>query len=1355
MITEENNASFLLEPFSEYKHIVGQCRWQSIFDDEQEAYQLQEYLSYFSNVFLLGILEDVFESINISGKTWRIDCLILDLGTLDYTDLPTQLPLRIKNCLLEQLELLLKRHPEYLNDTFEKLPEAPTLIAQQTLEMLPSGKVLNDFLRCFLQQGRVPWWYQGQESNLQVLEQKLQQAPEELAALIWELGQTESVRKRMAWQWPNREMIKIITLLEPYHYTYIIEFFDSLKCIQKNSEYAERNVSDFERYTWFWILTHLLVERGSLFNNRIFVESTLRKLAKQYKLDFHTVLQQMVNAAQSLQYLGQVTPNFIQAIFMVHQQTLSSVDNVLTSQKVKPIDYWQLLSNCLSTGYSQGKQSVCVGGETINLAELLVLLCTTDRQKLTRILKQKGREARVRQQLLALLNESGLIFIVELLAPKDHLFIVVHAKKVQAAPALQHSSGQFIWSVILAHLLVDAGSQFNRRQFVYETLLKISQSRGISYQTLVNLLLASPLGPPQGNQSFELLCILHQLQQEHNKRQPSADLSIDDYADALLYYLRCGKVLKISDSACLEQPAVIFSLLLWQHPQQINKVIETLLNHHLKPFKPKSVWLNTLLELCAGKHYERLLYVLSPRAADFNRRFIDQLLYCQQRQCLPALGELGCRQQWQQIVLDALLSNRQTHFSVHEFLSTFRAILCEQYGVKHSIWLNELSQCQLKKQPDSVFDQQILQWLSSEKVRGATKPVDLTIVADTEEFEHCTVQQRMQLLLACLRDRKGLQSVSQSVDINYLFVSLLSNHSAELLDLLARQNDSKSLLQRIVVGLNASMLQQSGVKQWLSDLSGITSVQEGHLLKQWQGAMQESCLWRGSSSLLKNKLHEIYYLCVLDSALQGKNNSGTELLLAAVIKASCEYFNCTLTSCLAALQQQTILSGEAVWKNTQYILAAELNDGAENVPENKENKAANNFKKVIALVADGSLPTFGESSKINQFSIDKQGHYLKHPMFNTVLLSLLQYGRLPLWLNTSEGLSLSILIQDLLKWQPQQLLKQLRSIIDRSQLHSAVMTRLTQLLNYKELLAAVIKTEAQQSAQILILEDFYEGLETLQFEQSKLDLIKLLLVEKTVECWLSDDWEVLYPENIVNNIACQLIQQYGIDGEKFYLEIKDKKQCFPAELMHVDEEKNLSGITTLVPSQTVISVINPPKIKKQAGLEIDNNLPIFINNAGLVVFQSFIVRYFTRLNLIENDKFVSFQAQCEAVHYLQYLVTGQSETEEQHLILNKVLCGLELDSVVASGIDINEEKADLAEGLLAAMINYWEAIGASSVDGFRGNWLVREGSLNEHDDKWELFVEKKSYDLLLDRAPFSYALSRLPWMKKPLYVSWS
>ncbi|WP_339752464.1 contractile injection system tape measure protein [Algoriphagus aquimarinus] len=166
------------------------------------------------------------------------------------------------------------------------------------------------------------------------------------------------------------------------------------------------------------------------------------------------------------------------------------------------------------------------------------------------------------------------------------------------------------------------------------------------------------------------------------------------------------------------------------------------------------------------------------------------------------------------------------------------------------------------------------------------------------------------------------------------------------------------------------------------------------------------------------------------------------------------------------------------------------------------------------------------------------------------------------------------------------------------------------------------------------------------------------------------------------------------------------------------------------------------------------NQGIALPNAGLVLLNSFFPTLFERLGLIQNGKFIDEYSQSDAVQYLQFLATGNSGAEETFLSLNKILCGVPISSPLKTSISITPEYSELIDGLIKAAIGHWPAIGDTSVDGFRGNWLVRDGILIEHQDHWVLMVEKKAYDILISKAPFSFSIIMFPWMEKPIHVDW-
>jgi len=162
---------------------------------------------------------------------------------------------------------------------------------------------------------------------------------------------------------------------------------------------------------------------------------------------------------------------------------------------------------------------------------------------------------------------------------------------------------------------------------------------------------------------------------------------------------------------------------------------------------------------------------------------------------------------------------------------------------------------------------------------------------------------------------------------------------------------------------------------------------------------------------------------------------------------------------------------------------------------------------------------------------------------------------------------------------------------------------------------------------------------------------------------------------------------------------------------------------------------------------------IYISNSGLILLHPYLKLFFSRLNLMDNDAFVDEGARARSVGLLQFLVTGLSEWEEHHLVLNKVICGFSIGEPVETAFDFTDEEIDTSEGLLKAFMGHWGV--PKSIAGLRGDWLIRDGRLITKEEKWELAVEKKPYDLLLRSVPVGLSIINFEWMRKPISVQWT
>ncbi len=163
----------------------------------------------------------------------------------------------------------------------------------------------------------------------------------------------------------------------------------------------------------------------------------------------------------------------------------------------------------------------------------------------------------------------------------------------------------------------------------------------------------------------------------------------------------------------------------------------------------------------------------------------------------------------------------------------------------------------------------------------------------------------------------------------------------------------------------------------------------------------------------------------------------------------------------------------------------------------------------------------------------------------------------------------------------------------------------------------------------------------------------------------------------------------------------------------------------------------------------------YIRNAGLVLLHPFLSTYFSRLELTEKGKFVKEDAQFRAVHLLQFLVDGTAHHLEHELMLNKILCGLPVEEPIPLEILISEKEKAVSLELLQVVLQQWEKLKNTSIEGLRASFLQRQGALTPMDDAWKLRVEQRGYDILLQTLPWSVGMIKASWMKKILYVEWT
>ncbi|MBC7603285.1 MAG: hypothetical protein H7255_11590 [Ramlibacter sp.] len=167
--------------------------------------------------------------------------------------------------------------------------------------------------------------------------------------------------------------------------------------------------------------------------------------------------------------------------------------------------------------------------------------------------------------------------------------------------------------------------------------------------------------------------------------------------------------------------------------------------------------------------------------------------------------------------------------------------------------------------------------------------------------------------------------------------------------------------------------------------------------------------------------------------------------------------------------------------------------------------------------------------------------------------------------------------------------------------------------------------------------------------------------------------------------------------------------------------------------------------------------PIYLANAGIVLAEPFLPHLFRMRGLMDANTFKDDIAAAKAVHLIQAVAYGAKEFrewQEHDLVLNKMLCGIELGDALAWQGELDAQDFSTVDGMLKAMTAQWKVLGSTSVDGLRETFLRREGRLIRKPDHWQLLVQAGPYDMLIDQVPWGFSTVRYPWMKGTIHVQW-
>ncbi len=161
-----------------------------------------------------------------------------------------------------------------------------------------------------------------------------------------------------------------------------------------------------------------------------------------------------------------------------------------------------------------------------------------------------------------------------------------------------------------------------------------------------------------------------------------------------------------------------------------------------------------------------------------------------------------------------------------------------------------------------------------------------------------------------------------------------------------------------------------------------------------------------------------------------------------------------------------------------------------------------------------------------------------------------------------------------------------------------------------------------------------------------------------------------------------------------------------------------------------------------------------VHTAGAVLLAPYFKQLFTHMDLLEQGEWKNREAQYKAIHLIRFLVTGEQMCTEHSLVMEKLLCGIEISATIPREIELSETEMAEATDLLQAVISNWARLKNTSVEGLRETFLKRDGILSKKENSWLLQVERRTVDVLLESIPWSYTTLAFTWNSYIIFTEW-
>ncbi|NQY07940.1 MAG: hypothetical protein HRT71_00285 [Flavobacteriales bacterium] len=1380
------------------KHIVSKVIWDTSFDEKDLAASLQTEISRWGKLKLESEINNVFDQFCSSEQHWKIDSLELDLGQIDFSDLHGELSRKFSKQLVEQLrEQLFQIHNK-----------------KDGVKVVDKKASNLSILKSYLSKGYMPWWADSASGGAQQLMiDLLKHNRSSLIKVLRVIGQSDKVRKRLAWQFNDDSLTQIVAGLEPNNHKQIIDFKDNLATVQSKEKIVESSSSEFSNEAWLWILSCLLVQRGTLFNNVIFMKSMLYQMSARYNIKFNELIILIEKAFESVALRSNVQSGFIAKLAIISNESIAEREK---NTKPSPTNYWNLLENYFS---KQTEATSEIAVSEVN--DIIVSLAQNSKTQFVEWIIKFKNNPNQWASLLHEINEQTYAAILFSIAPIQSDVLITNVQLISKALVSNKIKVDRIdlWNLSLNYLIDNKHSRINSKSYVQNLIEILAKRKGLTKIELTSRLADLNNWPTVLTKPnidlFEGVTALLKDQTGENPNvvteritQLLSRLNQDEPSDAS----QSAKVYELLVRWIQTNPIEAFAALLdYKNKESLHKFLSAYLdNYHalliIKELKTdQAIILNAIQEvmksLQASKELEKAfveinanlmvtgLLVMLENSKLKGIKFIlevltrsSNFLSKQSRIALykivnPLLAHKNLssfsfskteisefekelfriKEQSLLIRTHVLISNSESDltatgkFLISNFDDREFKLARDLGAIDLKIILNNFLEEGAKVKPALLTA--ALRKISTgksttEKARIASELSDLFWKCILQYNEYSGNLEKFKTVFdraIAFNYNRTPSIIKSKPSIKGRGVHLKSGESLALSEILAILSKGiKSALLVIVQG-NVSYDIVECLRLALEvDAAEVQKVLAKTEMNQKRiKHLSELILFSRFCKLISTEMGLKLFFDAMYSlneiALKVGNNQIGKNMLDEFWKLTWQTIQATRMDANAFNQ---------LVKKTIFEIAKELDVKASYVlDEIKSNNIPIGSTLKNAMIKTHEVFEIIPDPVKPKFVVKDLEKCIKMGLLEELAKSMLLEKQIPSWFLGTKSCAYETILNEIIEHNPLVFLKIYRHQVSIQE-HKMWVGKRVELYVLVKSIQAVNPNLASKLNALLEMHKAFGQLTMGSLSGKQLQYI---LKDKILAAWSANNWNFLSAENIWNELMWEICTKRGVSSEQFLLTMQEQIDLLPSA-MQVSLNQLLSKRKVSTPA-----IIDDEEIEEKPKFEEEPKIikeGIAVKNAGVVLLADYIKMLFDKLGLLSNDDFSDKKNQLKAIHYLQYVITGASSTDESLLPLNKVICGLHPGAPITAGIEITTEETELISGLINAVIGYWSAIGDTSIDGFRGNWLVRAGTLVEHEDNWELTVDKKPYDLLINKSPFAFSIIKYPWMKKALHVTW-